>query len=204
MGTGPVSHHLFTFIWNVGITICHQPGGTGQSDPFFLAFIFAVFCGTVGAGSSSLKTYLREAAPVPPKGNGDRSRFPPLIYISMECRDHYLSPTWGNRPIKSVFLALIFAGFCGTVGTGSSSLNNHLREAAPVPPVPVVHRLSAIISHSYSLAAVHFTICLLSNFLRSDFPFFTLAFEIGQVPVCILAIAKRFRSSLFGESRVAK
>ena len=40
-------------------------------------------------------------------GKGDRSRFPPLIYISMECRDHYLSPTWGNRPIKSVFLALI-------------------------------------------------------------------------------------------------
>ena len=163
--------------------------GNRPIGPVFLALIFADFCGTVGTGGA---------------GKGDRSRFPPLIYISMECRDHYLSPTWGNRPIKSVFLALIFAGFCGTVGTGSSSLNNHLREAAPVPPVPVVHRLSAIISHSYSLAAVHFTICLLSNFLRSDFPFFTLAFEIGQVPVCILAIAKRFRSSLFGESRVAK
>ncbi len=34
-GTGPVSHHLFTFLWNVGITIYHQPGGTGQSNPFF-------------------------------------------------------------------------------------------------------------------------------------------------------------------------
>jgi len=57
------------------------------------------------------------------EGNGDRSRFPPLIYIFVECSDDHLSPTWGNRPIESVFLALIFAVFCGTVGTGSSSLN---------------------------------------------------------------------------------
>ena len=57
------------------------------------------------------------------EGNGDRSRFPPLIYIFMECRDHHLSPTWGNRPTGPVFLAPIFAVFCGTVGTGSSSLN---------------------------------------------------------------------------------
>lgn len=35
MGTGPVSHHLFTFLWNVAMTIYHQPGGTGQSNPFF-------------------------------------------------------------------------------------------------------------------------------------------------------------------------
>ena len=56
MGTGPVSRHLFTFLWNVAMTIYHQPGGTGQSGPFFLALNFAGFCGTVGTGSPSLKT----------------------------------------------------------------------------------------------------------------------------------------------------
>ena len=107
-----------------------------------------------------------------------------------------------GEPATNPFLALIFAVLRDS-GDSSSSPNNHLREAARSPSPccasPISHYQPLVLTCCRS-----FYYLFVVNFLRSDFPFFTLAFEIGQVPVCILAIAKRFRSSLFGESRVAK
>ena len=133
MGTGPVSRHLFTFLWNVAMTIYHQPGGTGQSGPFFLALNFAGFCGTVGTGSPSLKTIY---------GKLHQSPSPccvlPISHYQPDEREmgtgpvshHLFTFLWnvaitiyhqpgGTGQSGSFFLALNFADFCGTVGTGS-------------------------------------------------------------------------------------
>ena len=92
------------------------------------------------------------------RGNGDRYCFPPFPYISAGCNRFHLPPTRKNHGDRSngffdIHWEIILTGSCTN------------------PPGSIVYHLSAVISHSSSLAVVYFTVYLLSNFSCSSLLF---------------------------------